>query len=509
MVRSAGTIHDPTPGPAICIAPRPLEDPISPTLISLAAGLLLAFSLPAGLPWTGDGGLWPLGVAGAAALFLALAGAGWRRRLALGLVAGLGLYVPGLWWMRDFSLPGWLVATLLEAAILAVAVAIVPPDGRRRLVAFPAALVLAEAVRGAWPFGGVPLSGIDLGQVAGPFGPSARLGGRLLLVALVGLAGAGLASLATRRRDVVPALAALSAVAAVCVAGALAPDGTPSGAMRVAAVQGGGVRGLRAVDRAPAPVVNAHLRSAAAIAPGSVDLVLLPEDVIDVEGPVAGSAEDAAVAEAARRLGATVVAGVVEDVEDNRFRNAAVAWDAAGARVDRYDKVHRVPFGEYVPARSLVDRVADLSVIPRDAIPGRGPGVLDTPAGRMGVLISFEVFFADRARAAVRAGGEVLLVPTNASSYRDDQVPAQEVAAARLRAMETGRWVVQSAPTGYSAVVDPHGRVVSRSGLGGAEVLEAEVVRRTGRTLFVRTGPAPVVALAVLGALPFRRRKET
>lgn len=265
------------------------------------------------------------------------------------------------------------------------------------------------------------------------------------------------------------------------------------------------------MDRPPPPVVNAHLRATAGIAPGSVDLVLLPEDVIDVEGPIAGSPEDEAVAEVARRLATTVVAGVVEDVGEDRFRNAAVAWDASGARVARYDKVHRVPFGEYVPARDLVDRVADLSVIPRDAIAGRGSGLLTTPAGPMAVVISFEVFFADRARAAVRAGGQVLLVPTNASSYRDDQVPAQEVAAARLRALETARWVVQSAPTGYSALIDHRGRVVALSGLGGTEVLQGDVGRRTGRTVLTRTGPAPVVVLAALalGGSWTRRRKET
>jgi apolipoprotein N-acyltransferase len=483
----------------------------------VAAGLLLAFSLPAALPWTGIDGLWPLAVAGAALLYACLHGGGWRRRLAVGMGAGLGLYVPGLWWMADFSLPGYVAATLLEAAILAAAVALVPPDGRRRLMAFPAALVLAEAVRGAWPFGGVPLTGVDLGQVAGPFGPAARLGGRLLLVALVGLAGAALAELASMARarprpplrHLAPAAAALAAVAAASGAGSVAPDGTAAGALRVAAVQGGGTRGVRAVDRPPPPVVNAHLRATAGLAPGAVDLVLLPEDVIDVEGPMAGSPEDAAVADVARRLGTTVVAGVVEDVGEDRFRNAAVAWDRTGTRVDRYDKVHRVPFGEYVPARSVVDRLADLSVIPRDAIAGHGPGVLDTPAGRMGVVISFEVFFPDRARGAVRAGGQLLLVPTNASSYRTDQVPAQEVAAARLRALETGRWVVQAAPTGYSAIVDHRGRVVALSALGRAEVLQGDVGRRTGQTLAARLGSAPIVVLAVvaLAASTAPRRK--
>src|SRR5205807_9327393 len=98
--------------------------------------------------------------------------------------------------------------------------------------------------------------------------------------------------------------------------------------------------------------------------------------------------------------------------------DAAVAWGPGGRIVGRYDKVRRVPFGEYVPLRGLVRHLADLSAVPRDARPGRGPGLLRTPAGPLGVLVSYEVFFEDRARAAVGAGGEVLLVPTNASSYR-------------------------------------------------------------------------------------------
>ena len=157
-----------------------------------------------------------------------------------------------------------------------------------------------------------------------------------------------------------------------------------------------------------------------------------------------------------------------------------------------------MPFGEYVPARSFFDRLADLSAVPRDAIPGKGRAVLDTPAGRLGVVISYEVFFADRAREAVEAGGRVLLVPTNASSYRDAQIPAQEVAVARLRALETGRWVVQAAPTGYSAVIDHRGRVRALGGLGGPEVLQVDVGARAGRTLFMALGPVPGLTLAVL-----------
>ena len=161
-------------------------------------GLILALSLP---PWPGSTGMWLLGVIGAGVVFAAVDGPRLRSRLARGMATGIGLYLPALWWMRDFSLPGFVVTVLLEAVILAAALALVPGAGRgrpgARVAAFPAALVVAEAVRGAWPFGGLPLAGIELGQVAGPLAPAARLGGRLLIVALVGLAGACLASAAT------------------------------------------------------------------------------------------------------------------------------------------------------------------------------------------------------------------------------------------------------------------------------------------------------------------------
>ncbi|HEX3623102.1 MAG TPA: apolipoprotein N-acyltransferase [Acidimicrobiales bacterium] len=470
---------------------------------AVVAGMLLAASLP---PWPVATGAWPLGLIGAAVLYAATEGAAGRARLACGLAAGLGLYVPGLWWMRDFSLPGYLVATVVEAGFLAAGAALVPGRaGWRRALAFPAALVLVEAVRGAWPFGGLPISGIDLGQVGGPLAGAARLGGRLLLVALVGAGGVALAEAARRRWQA--ASVAIGVVVLVGAAGAVAPDGRPDGRLSVATVQGGGPRGVRAILRDPGPVFDRQIQATAGVnAP--IDLVLWPEDVVDVEAPVATTPEATELATLARSLGTTLVAGVVEDVGGVRFHNAAVAWGPDGTLLDRYEKVHRVPFGEYAPGRRLLGTVFDLSEIPRDAIAGHGPPTLDTPAGRLGVVISYEVFFGDRTRDAVRHGGRLLLVPTNASSYRDAQVPAQEVAAARLRALETGRWLVQAAPTGYSAIVDQRGRVHGRSGLGGPAVLRSEVGLRTGSTVFVATGPSPVVLLAVALLLISMRKPE-
>jgi apolipoprotein N-acyltransferase len=457
---------------------------------AVLAGMLLAATLP---PW----GWWPLGIAGAALLYQRLQDRPWRRRVFIGWLCGLGLYVPGLWWIQEFTGPGFVLAMLLEALFLAAAAAATPPDaGGRRALAFPAAIVLAEAARGRFPFGGVPLGGLDLGQVGGPFAPSARLAGHLVLAGLAAGAGVALAS-AVRRRMVVAA-AAGAAVVLIAIAGTLVPPGRVVGHLQVAAVQGGGVRGLRAVHNDQRLVYERQLDASREIRPG-VDLVVWPEDVIHVPA-LQGSQEEFDLAELADRIGAPVVAGVVEEGGAGRFFNAAVVWAPGQGQVDRYDKVHRVPFGEYIPMRSLVKHVADLSLVPDDAVPGKGSGLLvaPPPAGRLGVVISFEVFFADRARAAIHAGGEVLLVPTNAASFKTGQVPAQELGAARLRALETGRDLVQAAPTGYSAMVSARGRVIAHTDLGPAQVLTETIARRRGQTPYVRTGDRPLLVASIV-----------
>ena len=155
-----------------------------------------------------------------------------------------------------------------------------------------------------------------------------------------------------------------------------------------------------------------------------------------------------------------------------------------------------MPFGEYIPYRGFFKHLADLSSVPLDAIPGHGDGVLHTPVGPLGTLVSYEVFYAERGRIATRAGAQLLVDPTNTSSYLTSQVPTQEIAAARLQAIAEGRDVVQAAPTGFSAVIDHRGRVLARTELGGRAVIVRDVGLRTGRTVYERVGDLPVLVLA-------------
>lgn len=285
-----------------------------------------------------------------------------------------------------------------------------------------------------------------------------------------------------------------------------APDGGSSrGTMTTAAVQGGGVRGFRKSQVDPALVLAAQKTATARMQQldhgHTPQLVLWPEDVVSLSSPLDGSSAENSLSKLAVNLHTTLVVGVTETVSSTTFRNEVVAWGPDGTIVSRFEKVHRVPFGEYIPYRGFFRHLADLSSVPLDAIPGTGTGLMPTPAGPLGALVSFEDFYADRGRSSVRAGAQLLIVPTNTSSYSTSQVPAQEIAASEVQAVEQGRDLIQAAPTGFSAAIDHRGRLLSRSTLGKQQVIFAALDRRTGETLFVRYGDVPILVFAGVALL--------
>ena len=178
-------------------------------------------------------------------------------RFRRGWLAGVALLAPTNWWMHDLTLPGWLLASLLLSALLGAALAAVPPWCGRWL-ALPGAWILFEAVKGRWPFGGVPLSTLAVGQVTGPLAGIARVGGSLLLGGVT-VVVAPLAALA--RRAWTQAGAAERVVVAFAALAAVAPDGDPTGRfVDVVVVQGGGPQGTRAIDPTSSPVFQAPPR---------------------------------------------------------------------------------------------------------------------------------------------------------------------------------------------------------------------------------------------------------
>lgn len=482
-----------------------MRERVSGGAAALGAGALVAFSLP---PW----GWWPLAFVGIPIFERLVVDRPRAVRFRRGWLFGIGWYAPAMGWMWFLTAPGYVVASSLFAALLGAATALAP-RGRAWWFVLPAALTLVEALRFCFPFGGVPLASLAISQVAGPLWPVARLGGAVLLTWVTFQLGVGFGLLTgphARRRS---GMRSVIAGAVVLAAALLAPAGRGTGTtIEVAFVQGGGPQGTRAVDTDSREVVERHLAATRTLAPGP-DLVVWPENVVDV-ATFAESVERSEIAAEAARLGAPILVGVTEDVPGrDAFLNAQVTVLPDGTVASRYDKVRRVPFGEYMPLRGLLRSLgAPVDQVPRDAVAGTGPGYLDTPVGRIGVVISWEVFFGGRARDGVGKGGVLLVNPTNGSSYTGTVLQTQQVASSRLRAIETGRWEVQVSPTGFSAFVSPTGEVFDRTGVSEQAVRTRSLELRTGRTVYNRLGDLPFVALAALtllgGSVGGRRTRD-
>lgn len=437
---------------------------------------------------------------------MAVRGAGPGARLLSGWCFGIAQLSLGVLFVLQFSALGYLVLVVIEALFFALAALLTPT--RCSAPALCGALALAEWAREHVPFGGLPPGGLPLTAAASPYSALARLGGPALLSLAICATGVGVALLVeavTMRVGGSQGLwwggATLAGVVLVVAVGAAAPNGGPASRhIQAVAVQGGGARGLGQIST---PSVGAFGRTyeEAVGLDRHVQLELWPEDTVPLlegtKGPES-SALGQGVGTLARSLHATVLAGVTEPVGKRSFLNEVVAFEPSGEVSGSIEKVHPVPFGEYVPLRSFLGRFVGLAAVPRDALAGHNDGLLRTAAGPIGVLISYETFYPSRGRTSVRAGAEVLVTPTNTASYSSSQVPAQELAATRLQAIATGRDVLQAATTGYSALVAPSGEVLERTGLGEGGLLFAMLPLRSGLTPFDRFGELPSIVLALL-----------
>lgn len=492
--------------------------------LSFTAGMLIAFALP---PW----GWWPLAPAGIALWLWLLEGASLRSRLFLGWMVGIGWFGPSTLWMWGLTAPGYPIGVLFAWAPMVAATAAVVPNDRRRFLVLPAALVAFEWIHSHAPFGGVPLSLLGMTQTRAPLLPVARMGGVLLLGAAVSALGValhlilaagsgGVSTIRTRGpRPWQAPLGIVVAVMALALAGALWPIGEPTGSITIAAVQGGGPQGTRYATGEEPLVFERHIEATRRIPANTdvdpaarIDLVVWPENAINVSGRFEDDPWRGQVAAEAARIGAPIAVGAVNDspLGRDRFENFIVVVNPDGTLGDRFDKVRRVPFGEYVPLRFLFEPIAGANLPSRDQVPGEGVAVIDTDAGPMAVVVSWEVFFSRRVREGVRAGGQVVLNPTNGSSYWLTQVQTQQVASSQLRALESGRWVVQVSPTGFSAFVDPYGSVHQRTEVSEDAVLTRTIERYDSTTPAQALGATPALLCAAIAVAiaQWRRIKD-
>lgn len=171
-----------------------------------------------------------------------------------------------------------------------------------------------------------------------------------------------------------------------------------------------------------------------------------------------------------------------------RYRNSAFLISPQRELLSKYDKIHMVPFGEYVPLKSVLFFVNKLAYGIGDFEGGQTYTVFDTPGGRFSTTICYEVIFPDQVRRYVKEGAEFLVNITNDAWFGRTAAPAQHLAMAVLRAVENRRYLVRAANTGISAIVDPSGRILRTSDLFVPAVIADQIRVERTHTFYTRYG---------------------
>jgi apolipoprotein N-acyltransferase len=297
------------------------------------------------------------------------------------------------------------------------------------------------------------------------------------------------------------------------VAGLLVPTDTRAedGHLTVGAVQGNvSEPGLHAFDNRR-EVLDNHLAGTYAlldqVEPGDLDLVLWPENGTDIDPEVDAQAA-ADIDAAARAVGAPMLIGTIQYPESGGRYNTSLLWEPGVGPVASYSKQRPAPFAEYIPLRDLVRPFSSaVDLVRNDMLAGTEPGVVPLESERLGRtvqigdVICFEVAYDGIVREAVREGAEVLVVQTNNASFGFSAESTQQLAMARLRAVELGRATVQVSTVGVSAVIAPNGAVAQDTELFTPDQLVARLPLRQSLTPAAALGgwPSGVVgALAVV-----------
>jgi apolipoprotein N-acyltransferase len=487
--------------------------PLMPLWAALLVSALGGFVYDLGFP---GASVWPLAFAGIAMALVSLIGRSSWAAFHVGLAFGLAFYLTHVSWTSLYLGPvPWLALSILEslfvaggAVLIALAYRWMPlatPSRWARLVLLPLLVaglwVLRETASGTLPYGGFPWGRAALSQSESPFAEVVSWAGSsglgFVMVAIV----AGLIEWVRARgwhdlRTGIP-VAALLVVAVVVPAWQTAP----SGELRVASVQGNGPSGYFD-ERAPGDVLAAQLAATEPILdePG-IDVLLWPEGGSDIDPT--RSAEAARIFDdLSEELDAPVVLNTVTVDDEERFFNTSLLWEAGEGAVDRFSKRNPVPFGEYIPDRWFYDALApDLTgLIQRGYSPGTEPPVFDLDGTVAGLAICFDVIYDGLIWEGARDGAELYLFQTNNADFRGTDENQQQLAIARLRAIETGRSVVNISTVGTSQVIDPSGRTIDSLPAYEDGAMVTDVELREGFTPSVVLGGF-VPTLIVMGSI--------
>ncbi len=504
--------------------PRPLLPLWAAIIAAAVGGLALTTAFPA-LAW------WPMVFLAIPLTLVSLIGRRAWSAVLVGFVFGLAFFLVNVSFTARYLGPvPWLALSFLEAALTAVAAVPIAlayrwlPRVRNgawaRLVALPALVaalwVLREQLLGTWPYGGFPWGRVGITQADSPLASVASwvgVAGLSFFIVMLCASAVEWARLGRFRdlRTPVPAVVLIVLLFAL-------PQfpTTDAGSMRVAAVQGNGPAGYFD-ERGHNDVLNAQLSATAPLFGEDVDVLLWPEGGVDSD-PTMNPSTARTLDELAARIDAPLIVAAVTQRGDEYF-NSSLLWEQdADNPVDVYDKRHPVPFGEWVPDRGFYRLFAPdlIDLIQREYTPGGARPYFDVDGVGVGLAICFDVIYDDVVWDGAKDGAEVFMFQTNNADFRGTDENLQQLAFARMRAVETGRSVVNISTVGTSQIIAPDGSEIAGISADTAGHMLEDVPLRTGLTPAVLAGAGiqlllvwgAVIGLLAVGVLSRRRNAK-
>jgi apolipoprotein N-acyltransferase len=451
-------------------SPRP---PLSLAWAAGAAalgGALNAAAFPA-LGW------WPLIFVGTGMILWSLRGRSVAGSLLIGFIGGFSFFGHHIFWLTVYLGPiPWLALAGLESIFFALGAMLIALAWRwvpliwttrtTRIAGIPLVLAglwtLREGVASVWPYGGFSWGRLAFSQSDSPFSS---------LVTWVGVSGltfllAWLSAIALQLLLEIgfdwPVRGIIATAAVLVLVAIPAWPVQSSGTMRVAAVQGNADAGLFA-QHPPGTTLDDHLQATVPLFGKRADVVVWPENAADVD-PLRSPQSAQVLDFVSERMHAPLVTGTITQDSKGRMFNSLLLWEAGKGAVQQYDKIHPVPFAEYLPDRAFWYPLAPdlLDMVPRDYSFGQRSNVFDIEGIKAGVAICFDIVDDSLVRRMIDGGAQLILAPTNNADFGPSDESRQQIAIARLRAIETGRSVVNISTVGMSGMCAPDGSVIAQ-----------------------------------------------
>lgn len=413
-----------------------------------------------------------------AVILLATLGASFWSATLIGFLAGQAFYISHIEWLSLYLGPVPLLAlSTLMSFYFAIATGVtswlykkVKPRGLQVLwfsLGTAAIWTLREWAANNFPYGGFPWSRLSMTQSESFFGHWVYFGGMSLASFAVALIG-GLIALSILERSQLKKRGrfafALTAGFTILIP-LVAPLGLGTnqvGEITVAAVQGNANAGLFS-NLSRGTILDNHIAATQAVIDSGqkIDLLVWPENASDLD-PLRSEIAREKIDEVASAVDAPFVFGTVTARGEDVF-NSTLLWEPRLGPVDYYDKKRPVPFAEFVPDRAFWRLLAPdlIDLVPRGYGFGTKDGVYKISDFTAGSLICFEIAADDIPRGLALNNAQIILSQTNNADFGYSDETYQQAAIARLRAMETGRVVVNISTVGLSAIYLPNGEIQS------------------------------------------------